>query len=119
MSTNDKQNDVLSQIHNQETRQISLQTGVFVTGAVEDWEYNGKSGKAGFIQLLIPVSIDTKALKLMRIKVPESRFGTIDLFNKNKQFDLVQLQIEIVEPYNGQGKIKYEMTEDQPSIKAA
>ncbi len=105
----------VNDLHNQEVRRLVMQGGIYVTGAVEQWSMEGKSGSAGFIQLLIPQNDDTKALNLLRIKVPETRFGTIDVLNKSKSFQMVQIQIEVSESY---GKVRYIMTKDQPTMKA-
>lgn len=102
-----------SEMYQQEIRNIVPQICIYVIGAVEPWEMGGKKGVSGFIQVLKPQGTDGKALQIMRIKVPEERYGMIDELNKTSQFKLVNIQIEIKESFD---KVQHIFTLDQPNL---
>lgn len=82
-------------LDNQETRTLVDLMGIYVRGAVEDYEFNGQSGKTGFIQLLQKNREDSARMKLETIKVQEDQYGMIDILNKNVTFKNVRLNCEI------------------------
>lgn len=95
----------LQQMLDQKIEQLVTYQGVYCVGAVEDWSYDGKSGVAGFIQILQHARDDSAALTLVRIKVEEDQFGLIDILNKTKSFQFVQLTCVVSEDFNKKMKV--------------
>lgn len=111
---NQKPSDVFNSLENQEIRKLVIQRGIYVRGSVEDYEYQGSSGKTGFIQILVPAGADTSRMNLMKIKVKEECYGLIDLFNTHKTFQGVSLQLEVTDY---RSKVQYILTPDQDDLK--
>lgn len=93
-----------------ETRTLARLAGIFVNGAVETIEINREKITFGYIQLLVKDRPDSPKLRLEQIKVREPDFGTIDIMNKSKMFQGVNLQIEITE---NRGKVAKHFYRDQ------
>lgn len=91
------QNDVFNSLENQELRTIFEQSGIYVRGAIEDYEIDGQTGRTGYIQMLVMTRPDSKRLQLKTIKVREDTYGLIDILNRSKSFQNVTLACELVE----------------------
>lgn len=87
---------VLNALDEQEIRQLVVEMGIYVRGAVEPWSFDGKSGVSGWIQMLQVARTDSKKMKLTKIKVNESQFGLIDILNNSKELQPISLDCEIV-----------------------
>lgn len=91
------QTDVFNSLENQELRTIFEQSGIYIRGAIEDYEIDGQKGRTGFVQLLVMTRPDSKRLQLKTIKVKEEAYGLIDILNRSKAFQNVTLACELVE----------------------
>ena len=108
--------DALNDIANQDTKKIVKQSGVYLIGAIEPYNFQGQSGESAFIQLATFNSSDSKRMSVTTIKVEESQRGVIDILNKNRALTPVTLQCEI--RMFGKRSETF-LTEKQPDIKIA
>lgn len=115
-NTTQQKADVFNALESQEIRKIVEQTGIYLRGAVEDYEIEGNKGKSGFIQLAVIAREGSKRLKIETIKVREDCFGLIDILNKSKQLQAVSLTCEIVTYGNS---INTYLVQEQRSLKVA
>lgn len=106
--------DVFNALDQQEIRKLVDIVGIYARGAVEEYEYEGKSGKTGFIQVLTKSRKGSKRLSLDSIKVREDCYGLIDLLNDQKSLQPIRVRCEIVE--FGQRSSTY-LVADQPHLK--
>ena len=106
--------DVFASLDNQEVRQHVTVLGVFLRGAVEPYEYEGKTGKTGWLQILQKQRDDSSKLKIEQIKVNESQYGMIDILNKSKTFQQVQLDC-VIQKYGDRSTTV--LAEEQTNIK--
>lgn len=95
----------LQQMLDQKIEQLVTYQGVYCVGAIEKWEFEKKSGESGFIQILQHAREDSAALTLVRIKVEEDQYGLIDILNKTKSFQFVQLSCVVSEDFNKKMKV--------------
>lgn len=109
--------DAFADVDNQKVGTEAVWLGIYTRGAVERYEYDGKTGHAGFVQILQKAREDSLALDLHRIKVLEPQFGLIDLLNKSFTFKQVELRVLVSEGYNK--KMTVTLHEDQPLLKAS
>lgn len=101
-------------IADQEIKSIAQMNCVYVIGAVEDYEIDGKKGKTGFVQVLQLQRPDSKRLRLVTVKVREEERPLIDLLNRQAQNKPIVLQVEVSEI---RGKMQRYLTAEQPNIK--
>jgi len=111
-----KEVDPLSIFDTQKQVEEVAYKGIFTVGAVETYEYQGKSGLSGFVQILQKQRDDSAALELLRIKVPEEKFGFIDELNKKYRFKPVTLNCVVSEGYGG--KFTRTLSLSQPFFKS-
>lgn len=105
----------LEQLASQTVDKLTTLIGIYATGAVEDYTLSdGKTGKTGFIQILSRARDDSNALKLTRIKVEEDNYPKIDILNKTRSFQLVELKCIVREDMRG--KMKIILHKDQPNL---
>jgi hypothetical protein len=107
-------NNIFNALDQQEVRQLINVVGVYVRGAVEPWEFDGKKGVSGWIQILSKSRSGSAKLKLVPIKVNEEQYGYIELLNDSKTLQPVALRCEIVSYGDRSQTI---LIGDQPSLK--